>query len=342
MKKLFILVLTLAMLLSLAACGSNTTSPPAGSTDNDNNTPAKTITLKLTHSLSTTSQYQAGAEYFKKLVEDRTNGAIVVEIYPSAQLGAERDTFEALQLGTVDIALGTCGVLGQTFSLDTDVFSLPFLFASSEDLYNLLDSDLATEIFSGTAANGAEVLTCYDSGFRQLSNSVRPVNSVSDCAGLKIRTPESSMYVDTMEALGISPSTLAWSEVFSALQTGVVDGQETPIAVFASSGLGEVNKYFAFTNYMDDPIAMVASNIFMNKLSAEQQDIIRDAAYESAVYEREWLASYEKDCVDSLSSEFGVEFTYPDTSEFQAKVGNVYAAYKNQELLAKVQDFLAN
>lgn len=304
-------------------------------------TSGESITLKLTHSLSTSSQYQAGAEYFKQLVEERTNGAIVVEIYPSAQLGAERDTFEGLSIGTVDIALGTASVLGQTFTLDTDVFSLPFLYSDSEELYTLLDSDLADEIFSGAANYGAEVLTCYDSGFRQLSNAKRPVNSVADCKGLKIRTPESSMYVDTMEAIGISPSTLAWSEVFSALQTGVVDGQETPLAVFTSSGLGEVQKYFAFINYMDDPIAMVASTAFMNKLSAEQQEIVREAAYESAVYEREWLAEYEKSCIAQNEKDFGVEFTYPDTNEFKELVGGVYASYGNQELLAKVQDFIA-
>lgn len=348
MKKRVSFILVLLLVLALTGCGGKSGETNGGNTGDafpSVSTPASssqggTITLKLTHSLSTSSQYQAGAEYFKELVEERSGGQITVEIYPNAQLGAERDTFEALQLGTVDIALGTCGVLGQTFTLDTDVFSLPFLFSDGEALYNLLDSDLATEIFSGTANNGAEVLTCYDSGFRQLSNSIRPINSVADCAGLKIRTPESSMYVDTMEALGISPSTLAWSEVFSALQTHVVDGQETPIAVFTSSGLGEVNQYFAFINYMDDPIAMVASTSFMNKLTDEQQQIIREAAYESAVYERQWLADYEKSCVDSLTADFGVEFTYPDTSEFQALVGGVYDSYQNQELLAKVQAFL--
>ena len=350
MKKRLSFILALMLALTLAGCGgasggtSGGSAAPADASSSESapsgSAPAGAVTLKLTHSLSTSAQYQAGAEHFKELVEERTGGAIAVEIYPNAQLGAERDTFEALQLGTVDIALGTCGVLGQTFTLDTDVFSLPFLFSDSEALYGLLDSDLAAEIFSGTAKNGAEVLACYDSGFRQLSNSVRPIHSVADCAGLKIRTPESSMYVDTMEALGISPSTLAWSEVFSALQTHVVDGQETPIAVFTSSGLGEVNQYFAFTNYMDDPIAMVASTNFMNKLTDEQQQIIREAAYESAVYERQWLADYEKSCVDSLTADFGVEFTYPDTSEFQALVGGVYDSYQNQELLAKVQAFL--
>lgn len=335
MKKLLTLILAMAMMLSLVACGDTS------STDNvDGDSSTEAIHITLTHSLSTDSQYQAGAEEFKRLVEERTDGAIIVDIYPSAQMGAERDTFEGLQLGTISIAIGTASVLGQTFALDTNVFSLPFLFSDSTELYDLLDSDLAKEIFSGTEAYGAEVLTCYDSGFRQLSNSKRPINSVEDCAGLKIRTPESSMYVDTMKALGISATTLAWSEVPSALQTGVVDGQETPLAVFTSSGLGESQKYFAFINYMDDPIAMVASTAFMNRLSEEQQTIIREAAYESAVYERQWLADYEKSCVDSLVEKYGCEFTYPDTSEFQALVGDVYDSYSNQELLQKVLDYL--
>ncbi len=339
MKKLLSLILaTAAIATGFGGCsGASSSSGAAQQASSED-----PITLKLTHSLSTTSQYQAGAEYFKQLVEERSGGAITVEIYPNAQLGAERDTFEGLTLGTVDIALGTASVLGQTFTMDTDVFSLPFLCNDSEEFYALLDSDLAKEIFSGTADHGAEVLTCYDSGFRQLSNGVRPVNGVADCAGLKIRTPESSMYVDTMEALGISPSTLAWSEVFSALQTGVVDGQETPIAVFTSSGLGEVQKHFAFINYMNDPIAMVASTSFLSKLTEEQQQLIREAAYESAVYEREWLADYEASCIQENEETFGVAFTYPDTAEFQERVTGVYESYGNQELLAQVQEFLAS
>ena len=112
--------------------------------------------------------------------------------------------------------------------------------------------------------------------------------------------------------------------------------------MFTSSGLGEVQKHFAFINYMNDPIAMVASTSFLSKLTEEQQQLIREAAYESAVYEREWLADYEASCIQENEETFGVAFTYPDTAEFQERVTGVYESYGNQELLAQVQEFLAS
>jgi tripartite ATP-independent transporter DctP family solute receptor len=324
---------------SAAASESAATEGAASSTVSSDDV----IIAKLSHSLTETSSYQAGAEYFKQLVEEGTEGRVQIEIYPNNQLGAERDSFEGLTIGTIDIAFGTSSVMAQTFSISTDVFGLPFLCQNSDELYALLDSDVAEEIFSATQSVGVEVLTCYDTGFRQLSNNVRPVNTLEDVKGLKIRCPQSEVYTETLSLLGASPTALAWSELFSALQTGVVDGQETGVTITETNGLGEVLKYYAYTNYMDDPIVFAVSDAFMNKLSAEDQQVVREAAYQSAVYERQWLADNEAECAKILADEWGIEFTTPtDLDEWKAAVSSIYEEYADQDTLKKVQDFLAS
>lgn len=295
---------------------------------------------KLTHSLSAKSHYQVGAEKFKELVESRTGGGIEIEIYPAAQLGAERDSFEGLSMGIIEFAIGTSSLLGQTYQIHTDVFALPWLYANSEQMFKLLDSDVGKNIYASSKPHGIEVLTCYASGFRQLSNSVRPVNTIEDVKGLKIRTPEAAVYVNTMEAIGASPTPLAWSEVFSALQTGVVDGQETPMSVFLSDNLGEVQKYFAFTNYMVDPIIFAVSNNFMGQLSPEEQKIVRDSAYEAALHERAFIDDLEQKGVAIMEKEYGVAVTYPDPEAFKKAVQPLYDAYRDQTALKQVQAFL--
>ena len=299
------------------------------------------ITAKLAHSLSATSHYQVGAEKFKELVESRTNGAVAIEIYPATQLGAERDLFEGLSMGTIEFSIGTSAVLGQTFQVTTDIFAMPWLYSSSEQFYKFMDSDLAKKIYSPLMNNGLEVLACYGSGFRQLSNNVRPINTLEDVKGLKIRCPEAAIYINTFEAIGIAPTPLAWTEVFSGLQTGVIDGQETPMSVFLSDNLGEVQKYFAFTNYMIDPIIFAVSSRFLDSLTPEQQQIVRDSAYEAAVHERRYIDELEERGVGIMEKDFNVQVTRPDPAPFQAAVKPLYDTYRDQELLREVMDFLA-
>lgn len=302
---------------------------------------ASTVKAKLAHTLSSTSHYQVGAEKFKELVESRTKGAVEIEIYPAAQLGGERDLFEGLSLGTIEFSIGTSAVLGQTFQITTDVFAMPWLYSSSEQFYTFMDSDLAKKIYSPLLNRGLEVLVCYGSGFRQLSNNVRPVNSLADVKGLKIRCPEAAIYINTFEAIGISPTPLSWTEVFSGLQTGVIDGQETPMSVFLSDNLGEVQKHFAFTNYMIDPIIFAVSSRFLSGLTPEQQKIVRDCAYEAAVHERQFIADLEKRGVAIMEEKYGVKVTRPDPAPFQQAVRPLYDNYRDQQLLKEVMDFLA-
>jgi len=310
MKKLIALTLALVLVCSLlAGCGSSssssTSAAPAAPAQSSTQTSTSTaesapkkdpIVIKFAHAVSPESHYQVGAEKFKELVEERTNGEILVEIYPSAQLGAEREALEAMTLGNIEVGICIDSVLAQSSGHpEFNVLLMPFLTGNTKELYALWDSDLISEMFEASKDFGVEVLTAYNNGYRNLSNSVRPIESIDDIKGLKVRTPESSLYIDTWNALGAAPSGLAWSEVYSALQTGVFDGQEAPTMVFYTDGIYETQKYVAMLNYMNDPLLVCASTQFMNSLTEEQQEIIRQAAVESAAVERAYLHRFGYD-----------------------------------------------
>lgn len=346
LKRLLGLIMVPALIAAVVAgCGSGTPSGTTANNSGNSNSPsgpaADPIVIKFAHSVSSDSHYHVGAEKFKELVEERTNGAIRVDIYPSAQLGAEREVFEAMSLGNVEMCIGIDSVLAQSFGHDEyNMLLMPFLTGNTTELYGLWDSDLVKNMFEASKADNIEVLTTYNNGYRNLSNSVRPINSIDDVKGLKVRTPESSLYIDTWNALGAAPSSLAWSEVYSALQTGVMDGQEAPTMVFYTDGIYETQKYVAMLNYMNDPLLVCVSTEFMASLPEEYQKIIREAAVESAAVEREYHDATLDSIIQTLQDEYGLEFTYPDLAPFQGALQAVYAGFAHTALLQEAQDLI--
>jgi tripartite ATP-independent transporter DctP family solute receptor len=333
MSKLTLMLVIIMIAASIGACGGETAKTGDGA--NAAKTSDKPIVLKFAHALATTTPYQTGAEWFKKELETRTNGRIVVEIYPNGQLGAERDLFEGLKLGTVEIAVGGMGVLAQTYDSRLNVFGLPFIFSTRDEVYKVLDGPVGAEMFAPLKSNGVEIVGNFEAGFRQVSNNKRAVNSVEDVKGLKIRTPEGAVYLDTWNALGASPTPIAWTELFGAMQTGVIDGAEVPISNFASSGFGEVQKHYAWINYMYDPIPMVASSAFLNSLPPDLQQIVRDVCKEACSFERKTVANMEAQLQKDLEAK-GMTFTNPDLAGFQQAVQPIYSNYQDQESLKKV------
>jgi tripartite ATP-independent transporter DctP family solute receptor len=334
-KKMLAKLASLLVIVMLAAIMGGCGSAEPAKTGDAAQAGDKPIVLKFAHALATTTPYQTGAEWFKKELEARSNGRILVEIYPNGQLGAERDLFEGLKLGTVEIAVGGMGVLAQTYDAKLNVFGLPFVFSTREEVYKVLDGPVGAEMFAPIKSNGVEIVGNFEAGFRQLSNNKRAVNSVEDVKGLKIRTPEGAVYLDTWNAIGASPTPIAWTELFGAMQTGVIDGAEVPISNFASSGFGEVQKHYAWINYMYDPIPMVASSAFLNSLPPDLQKIVRDVCKEACTFERQTVAGMEAKLQTELEAK-GMTFTNPDLTGFQKAVQPIYDNYKDQESLKKV------
>jgi tripartite ATP-independent transporter DctP family solute receptor len=290
-------------------------------------TMAAQIIAKFAHALSIQSPYHSGGLKFAELVEKKTDGSIKVDVY-AGSLGAERELLEGLSNGTVEFALHSA-IIAQSYSPELAVFGLPFLFKDRSEAYRALDGTVAKEIFKKLEPRGIMELEAWEAGFRNIGNSKRPINSLADIKGLKIRVPEGDIYLTIWKALGGNPIPMAWSELYMALQMKVVDAQEVPIANFAATKFYEVQKYYSFINYMYDPIALSISLKFWKTLSAEQQKAVAEAAKEACAYERNLVQEQEQTLEKELVGK-GVSFTRPELEPFHNAVKVVYDQYRDK------------
>lgn len=221
----------------------------------------------------------AMTEVFKNMVEKGTNNAISVEIYPAGTLGNERETMEQVQTGVIQSYITTGGGMAVFYPL-MSILDIPFSMPSYNVAYKVYDGPfgkmLADDILKKT---GLRVLGFGESGgFFQITNSKRPIRTPADMKGLKFRTMTIPMHMEIMKAFGASPTPVAWAEVYTALQTGVVDGQQNPVPIIEMGKLYEVQKYMTITNHIYTPYVWVINNDWFTKLPKEYQEVIVDAA----------------------------------------------------------------
>lgn len=326
MKRIIALVLCLIMVLALAACGQE--AAPAAAAPAAAEASDEVITLKANHAVATTHPYHLGLLKFKELVEERTDGKVVVDVYDSASLGDERASIEALQMGTLDVLCTSTGPVGN-FVPDFLVLDLPYLFPDTETARAVLDSEIGEGLLAQLQNLGITGAAFWENGFRQLTNSKREINNLADCNGLKIRCMENEIHRAAFAAMGLNAEPYAWSEVFQMLQTKAFDGQENPIAIIASSKIYEVNQYMAITNHVYSPAALLISNQTLSKLDQATQDILLQAAKEAGAYERDLLTQSEQENI-AICEENGMTVTYPDLTEFIEAAHSVYPDYADR------------
>lgn len=324
LKRLAALVLSLAMALSLAACGGDS----GQSTDDTGTGDGETIVLRASSSTAPDHPYNLGLEHFAELVSERTNGAVEIDIFPNSALGDERANIEDLQMGTLDIAVSSTGPLGN-FVSDFLILDLPFLFKDYDHAHAVLDGEIGQNLLAKLDDIGVVGGTFWENGFREMTNSKHPINTVEDCAGLKLRCQENQVQMDAFSALGMDPTPMAWSEVFTALQQGTVDGQENPIAVIYSNKVYEAQDYLAMTNHVYSPAAILFSKTVLEGLPEEYQTVLLEAAQESADFERAACEDNEAAQIAEMEAA-GLQVTYPDTAAFQEAVAPVYEKYAEQ------------
>lgn len=337
MKRVLVLFLCLIMVVSFTACNS-TPKEPEGTGDADGGA-AESVTLKAAHSVAETHPYHLGLVKFKELVEERTDGKINIELYSNAVLGDERACIEGLQMGTLDIAVSSTGPLGN-FEQDFLVLDLPYLFKDVTHARTVLDSPIGDELMASLDNIGIVGAAFWENGFRNVTNSKRPINALADMNGLKLRTMENEVHMAAFKTFGVDPTPMAWSEVFTSLQTGALDGQENPIAIIHAQQLNTVQDYLAITNHVYSPSALLISKITMSDLSEENQKILIEAAKEAGNYERELLSSMEVDQLKELE-EAGMTITRPDLDEFIKTAQTIYANYENQFTEGLIDDILS-
>lgn len=325
LKRLASLVLSLAMALSLAACGGDSGQTTDDTTDTGD---GETIVLRASSSTAPDHPYNLGLEHFAELVSERTNGAVEIDIFPNSALGDERANIEDLQMGTLDIAVSSTGPLGN-FVSDFLILDLPFLFKNYDHAHAVLDGEIGQNLLAKLDDIGVVGGAFWENGFREMTNSKHPINTVEDCAGLKLRCQENQVQMDAFSALGMDPTPMAWSEVFTALQQGTVDGQENPIAVIYSNKVYEAQDYLAMTNHVYSPAAILFSKTVLEGLPEEYQTVLLEAAQESADFERAACEDNEAAQIAEMEAA-GLQVTYPDTAAFQEAVAPVYEKYAEQ------------
>jgi len=303
-----VIAMTFCAVIALSGCASD--SKTVG------DTPAaqqKVVTAKLAHVGAPDHIFEVGAQKFAELVKEYTEGSVQIKTYPGAALGGDRDAFEGLQMGTIEFAIE--GPL-DSFLPESSMVSLPYMFKDRESVYKYLDSDIAEGIYKGLEEKGVICLGHMENGWRLITSN-RPINSLADMKGLKIRTPESPVWIDTFKALGANPVPVAFNELYGALQQGVVDGQENPTAHIKTQRFYEVQKYLFISRHMYLDAPLCVSQKFWATLEPKQQDAIKKAAKEAVDYQRQVSASREEEELKFLEEQ-GMTITEPDTAEFKA------------------------
>ena len=235
----------------------------------------------------------AAVEAMGDMLEERSDGRICVEVFHSAQLGEEKDTIEQTQLGVIDLNRVSLGPFNNIIE-ETKVFSLPYIFRSVEHMHNVVDGEIGDEILGEFSNHDLVGLAYYDGGSRSFYNSQKPITSIKDIEGLKFRVMQSDVFVDMVDALGGNATPLPYGEVYSSIQTGVIDGAENNWPSFESSGHYEVAGYYTLDQHLIVPEVLVMSKMKFDSLSEEDQALIRQAAKDSMPIMREQWAAREK------------------------------------------------
>ncbi len=278
------------------------------------------LELRAAHSMPTSYHYHDGMVKFAEEAARLSDGKIQIEVFPAAQLGEEVSTMEQLKQGAIDVVL--TGV-SDSFVPATGVFILPFLFEDGAAADAVLNGPIGQEVYSGFSKHNMKVLSVWENGFRQITNNIRPINKVEDIEGLKIRTPQSPVWMSTMKALGGSPTPMPFAEVATAVVQGLVDGQENAILHIKANKTYEIQKHIAVVNYMYGPAPLLINLDLFNGLSKENQDILLQAAEVANKHMRAVAADREQDALEFFKSE-GLTVTYPDLSGFRARVQPLY------------------
>lgn len=251
---------------------------------------AADFVFKLGHIADPENPYAKGAEKFAQLVKEKTGGKVEIQVFPSSQLGNQRDLVEGTQFGTIDFTMTSTAVLGN-FLPQVAVFDLPFIFRDVQHAYKALDT-VGMEI--AQKLQGMKLLAYYENGVRHMTNSKRPIRKPEDMKGLKIRVMEQPIYIEMIKALGGNPTPMAFGELFTALQQGVVDGQENPAAHIYTARFFEVQKYISLTAHTYSAEPMLVSLAAWNKLPKDLQEKIQSAANESRDWQRDLCRQLEE------------------------------------------------
>jgi tripartite ATP-independent transporter DctP family solute receptor len=283
-------------------------------------------TLRINIAIAQNSHYGVAIDTFAREVEKRTNGRYKVQTFYSGALGAERESVEGVQLGTLDLTLTSTGPL-PNFVPDVAILDIPFLFRDYAHARAVLDGPIGQELLAKFPPKGMIGLAWAENGFRHMTNSKHPVNQPDDLRGLKMRTMENPIHIEAYRQFGILPTPMAFTEVFTALQQGTVDGQENPLSVITSAKLDQVQKYLSLTGHVYSPAIFLMNKAQWDKLSDTDKQVFVEAAREGVKANRARVDEDERRAVADLRAKGMNVVENLDKAKFQAVLVPVYADF---------------
>jgi len=273
------------------------------------------------------------AEKFKELLKERSQGRYQVKLFHSGSLGTETEILQQIQMNAIQMAIITLGPF-DVFVPEVKVVAFPFMFKDNETVDKVLDGPPGQALLKALEKAGFKGLSFSENGFRNLTNDRRPVHSVKDVKGLKIRVMESNFHKELWRTLGANPTPMGWP-IYTELQQGTIDGQENPLWVIWTYKLYEVQKYLTLTGHVYSAHIDVANLKWFNKLPAEDQAMLKQAMLDASHYQRAWNRGKEADFLKKLI-EAGMEVDqHPDLDSFKARVANMKNMKMYQEAETK-------
>lgn len=299
-----------------------------------------TTTLRLGHGLDISHPVHKGMEKFAENVSELSNGDLEIEIYPSEQLGSEREMIELVQIGVLDMSKVSAAVL-ENFTPEYKVLSVPYLFRGKEHYFKVLDSAIGDSLKLAPVEYRFRAMGFYDAGFRSFYTNGKPIRKPSDLEGMKIRVMESNTAIKTVESLGGSPTPISWGELYSALQQSVVDGAENNPPSYLLSNHYEVTEYYSLDQHSAIPDVVIISEKTRNNLSSEELKILRKAFDQSVEYQKALWQEMTKEALQKVK-DAGIEVIRPDKEPFREKVQPVYESFKDDpklySMIEKIQE----
>jgi tripartite ATP-independent transporter DctP family solute receptor len=313
-KKNSLFTLLIILVVSIALIGCGTTPAPAPSGEK----PVEKLVLKLSSTSSAGGAlYESGAK-FKQLVEERSGGNIEVKLFADGQLAKDLDAIDAHKTGAIEMSLPSTAMA--QVNPKFGVFDIPFLFKNHAAVQMFSEGDVwKNDLQPLFLENGLVGLGFVENGFRHITNNVRPINVPADLKGIKLRVPQSKLRVAMFQQFGANPITMDFSEVFTALQQGVVDGQENPYVQIDAGKFYETQKYLSITSHTYTPGYLTASKVWFDGLTKEQQDLITQAAVDAGTWSREFGRDGEAALVKKFT-DAGMVVNTADQAAFLSQV----------------------
>jgi TRAP-type transport system periplasmic protein len=301
----------------------------------------KTHNFKVAFVQNIDHPHGIGAKKFGELLEQKSGGKMKAKAFGGGSLGGDAQVISSLQGGVVEMTLVSPGLLTGLIK-EFSVFDLPFMFTSYREVDAVMDGPVGTRLLDMLKDKGLIGLGYWDHGFRNITSAKRPINKMEDISGLKVRVIQIPIFIDTFSALGANPVPLPFPELYTALETGTVDGQENPFASIETSKFYEVQKYAATTGHVYNPLVAIFSKKVWDRLSEDERRIVQEAATEAGLYERKVSREANEKSMQTLRGE-GMQITELSSEEIdrmRQKVKPVTDKYTQSigpDLVAEVQ-----